>query len=152
MVKISRNLLGELIRFGLVGVGTLAIDVTVTTALYNAANLPAYLASSIGFLSGFFFNFPLNRKKVFQHTNNDRFDLRLQIILYVSLSLVNLGTTGLLTELIVTSGIAKIAIAKIIVTAVIAVWNFVLFKNFIFSKKRSSSGRDGRVLDELIQG
>lgn len=126
-------LLKQILFFGIVGVITLCIDVGVTTLLYSVAHLPAYLASAIGFLSGFFFNFPINRKKVFHHSDQDRFGLSAQVVMFISLSLFNLVATSLMVELLVSQDVA-ISIAKILVTALIAVWNFILFKSVIFSK------------------
>jgi len=134
LVKKYLGLLRQIAFFGIVGVITLGIDVTVTTLLYNFAHLPAYLASAIGFLSGFFFNFPMNRKRVFQHSDKDRFSLHIQIAMVLSLSIFNLVITSLLVELLVTHNIVPIAIAKLLVTALISCWNFILFKMLIFSK------------------
>jgi hypothetical protein len=38
-------------------------------------------------------------------------------------------------QLIVDAGLLKIGFAKAVVTGMIAVWNFVLFRFFIFSKR-----------------
>lgn len=131
----------EVTAFGIVGLITFLIDLSVTSFLYNIAHFPAYLASGAGFLSGFFFNFPVNRKKVFKHTKNDKFSLRIQIILYASLCLLNLLATSLLVQLTVMVGI-DIVYAKIFVTGVIAIWNFLIFKLFIFSKKVGVARRE----------
>lgn len=136
-MKKHTPLIKQVVFFGVVGLITLGIDVTVTTTLYNLLNFPAYLASAIGFLSGFIFNFPMNRKKVFHHTDKDRFSFRTQIILYASLSIFNLLATSAMVEFLVTQNWLKIQYSKLLVTAIIAVWNFLLFKFFIFSKKIS---------------
>lgn len=129
--------LGIQIAFFLaVGLVTLGIDLTVTTILYNLFHLPAYLASGIGFLSGFFFNFPMNRKRVFKHSEYDRFSLHAQVVMYISLSLFNLFMTSFLVEVIVGSNIYTIGFAKLFVTALIAAWNFLIFKFLIFSKTK----------------
>ncbi len=128
--------------FVLVGAITFLIDLSVTAALYYLLHLPAYLSSGIGFLSGFFFNFPMNRKKVFQHSNKDQHSLKIQLILYASLCIFNLIATSGLTELFVSSGLLTIAYAKIVITAFIATWNFIIFKLFIFSKKNADSTND----------
>lgn len=143
------DLTKQIIFFGVVGLTTLGIDLIVTVGLYNILHFPAYLASGIGFLSGFIFNFPMNRKKVFKHTKHDRFSLKTQIILYTSLSVFNLFMTSFLVEVIVASGLVSIAVAKIIVTILIAIWNFVFFKLFIFSKKNQSIENN---LDERTLG
>lgn len=134
-MKKYSGLIKQIALFGIVGVITLGIDITVTTSLYNLLHFPAYLASAIGFMSGFFFNFPINRKKVFHHSDKDRFSLHAQVIMYISLSLFNLFATSALVEIIVSTDIAEIQYAKIFVTALIAIWNFLLFKLFIFSKR-----------------
>lgn len=128
------KLIRQIIFFGLVGVGSLLIDLIVTTCLYNYAHFPPGIAGTIGFVSAFFFNFPINRKHVFNHTQDDRFSLRTQVALYVALSLFNLLMTGVLMQFLVASDILQISWAKIVVTGVIAVWNFLLFKFFVFSK------------------
>lgn len=131
--------------FLLVGGTTFLIDLCVTLALSAFFHLPPYIASSIGFLSGFFFNFPMNRKRVFRHSINDRFSIAMQILFYVCLSLFNLGATALLSQVFVSQGI-YIGYVKFIVTAMIAVWNFFIFKFFVFSKKHAPAD-DVRPLD-----
>ena len=123
-----------MILFGIVGVVSLLIDLAVTNFLYHVLHLEPYLAGTIGFLSAFFFNFPVNRKHVFNHSDNDKLSLRVQIILYAALSVFNIFMTGLLMQLTVASGLLDISIAKVGVTALIAAWNFVLYKTLIFAK------------------
>lgn len=134
-MKKYRQFIRQGLLFGVVGLITLGIDVGVTSMLYYLLSFPPYLASAIGFCSGFFFNFPMNRHKVFAHTDKDRFSLHSQISMVAILSLFNLFATSAMVEVIVTNDIADIQYAKIFVTALIAVWNFLLFKFFIFSKR-----------------
>lgn len=124
----------QFVLFGLIGVGSFLIDVGVTTFLYKIVLLPAYMASALGFLSAFFFNFPLNRKRVFKHTKHDRFRLKSQVLMYLSLSLFNLLFTSYAVDYMVQVTGIKIYWSKVIFTGLIAVWNFVLFKYLIFSK------------------
>jgi putative flippase GtrA len=131
--------LKQLILFGVVGVITLAIDVGVSAILFYGTHLPAYLSSGIGFLSGFFFNFPMNRKRVFHHSDRDRFQFHTQVVFYITLSLFNLIITSYLVELMVNNNLLPIQYAKIIVTGLIATWNFLLFKFFIFSKTKNNA-------------
>jgi len=121
------------ILFLVVGGVTLLIDLMVTVALNNLLHFPPYLSSSVGFLSGFVFNFPMNRKKVFKHSIDDRFKLTTQIYLYIALCVFNLLVTSILSEVLVFAGL-YIAYAKIFITAMISVWNFLIFKYFVFSK------------------
>ena len=137
MQKYSK-LIKQLFFFGIVGGTSFLIDLIVTTILYSTFHLPAYLAGILGFLSAFFFNFPINRKHVFQHTVHDRFSLRTQVILFASLSVFNLITTGIFIDVLVNIGQIPISVAKVCTTGVIAVWNFILFKAVIFSKKNET--------------
>jgi putative flippase GtrA len=133
-MRITKKLVTEVALFLIVGVTSLLIDLVVTTSLYHLLHLPAFLASAIGFLSAFFFNFPMNRKKVFKHTIHDRFGIKVQIAFYAALSVFNLFATSAIVELLVWLGI-DISVTKILVTILIAIWNFLLFKFLIFSKK-----------------
>lgn len=130
----------EVVLFGLVGVATVAVDTAVSWACYHMLGFSPYTASAIGFLSGFVVNFPLNRKRVFKHSENDRFSLHTQIVLYALLSLFNLFATSLIVGLLVNHHLLPIQFAKLVVTAVFAIWNFVWFKVLIFSKITMSAG------------
>ncbi len=114
------------------------IDLAVTTYLYKNLHFPAYLAGITGFLSSFFFNFPINRKHVFKHGKNDRFTLKTQTILFISLCVFNILMTGVFMEFLVNVLSVRVGISKVLITGVIAVWNFMLFKLFIFSKSSTS--------------
>ncbi len=124
----------QLLFFLAVGVITFIIDVSFTSFFYSVANFPAYIASTIGFLLGFLFSFPVNRKRVFRHTSQDKFSLSVQVALFISLSVLNLVITAALVEILVNTGVVSIQIAKVGTTGLIAIWNFIIFKAVIFSK------------------
>jgi hypothetical protein cdiviTM7_01485 len=131
-----KKLVIQILLFGIVGMATLAVDTLVTSILYYIAKMPAFMASGIGFLSGFCVNFPMNRKQVFNHSKDDRFSLKAQIYLYALLSIFNLIATSMMVDVLVKTNILEIQWAKIITTVVFAIWNFLVFKLFIFSKKK----------------
>lgn len=131
-----KKLVIQILLFGVVGVTTLAVDTLVTSILYYIAKMPAFMASGVGFLSGFCVNFPMNRKQVFNHSKDDRFSLKTQIYLYALLSIFNLIATSMMVDVLVKTNILEIQWAKIITTVVFAIWNFLVFKLFIFSKKK----------------
>lgn len=134
MKKYSKHL-KQIVFFVIVGGVSFLIDLTVTTFLYKVAHFPAYISGVIGFLSSFFFNFPINRKHVFNHTEDDKFSLKAQATLFAILCIFNLITTGILIEVLVNSANLPISISKILTTGMIATWNFLLFKFYIFSKR-----------------
>ena len=129
----------KIFLFLVVGGITLLIDASISYILYHNIHLPAFLASGIGFLSGFVFNFPVNRKKVFNHSQYDRFSLKIQITLYTLLSLFNLVATSSIIATLVNSNVLDIQWAKVVVTAVFAIWNFLVFNLFIFSKNNDKN-------------
>ena len=129
----------KIFLFLVVGGITLLIDTSISYILYHSIHLPAFLASGIGFLSGFVFNFPVNRKKVFNHSQYDRFSLKIQITLYTLLSLFNLVATSSIIATLVNSNVLDIQWAKVVVTAVFAIWNFLVFNLFIFSKNNDKN-------------
>lgn len=132
-----KNIIFQIFLFGVVGGVTLLIDTLVTYILYHGAHLPVFLASGIGFLSGFFFNFPMNRKQVFRHNEHDRFSLKTQIILYALLSVFNLFATSAAVDALVNFHILEIQWAKVVITAIFAVWNFLVFRLVIFTKRKN---------------
>ena len=134
-MKKHAKLLKQITLFGVVGGGSLLVDLLVTTSLYDILHTPAYLAGTAGFLAGFFFSFPINRKHVFKHNDDDRFSVKIQALLYGLLCLFNLTATALIMEVIVTADLLNISLAKMSVTALIAIWNFLIFKLWIFSKR-----------------
>lgn len=137
-MQLHRKTMAQVFFFGLVGVVSLLIDVGITKYLYSLLGMPAYLASAFGFLSGFLFNFPMNRSRVFRHTNKSRFVLRNQVIMFLSLSLFNLVFTSFFVDTLVRLNLLDIVYAKILATAIIATWNFTIFKWVIFSKSKSN--------------
>jgi putative flippase GtrA len=143
-------LIKQIIYFGLVGLFAFGIDLFITVSAYNVLHFSAYMASGAGFISGLLFNFPMNRKRVFKHAECSRFSLKTQMALYVTLCVINLFATSLLLQIIVSSGWGSIAIAKIIVTILIAIWNFILFKLFIFSRKNRTG--DGDIDERTLGG
>ena len=135
IIQKHRIAITQMLFFGLVGLVTFCIDVGVSLALFHLIGLPVFLASGIGFASGFFFNFPMNRKRVFHHSDLDRFQLYSQVIMYIALSIFNLVSTSWMVDVMVEKASFSIQASKVLVTAMIAVWNFLIFKYLIFSKK-----------------
>lgn len=133
LIEIKKNLL-QFSLFALVGITTLLIDIFVTTTLYNVFSVAPFIASAVGFCSGFFFNFPVNRHKVFKHSEHDKFSLKIQITLVLVLSTFNLVFTSFVTQILVTHNVLQISIAKVLLTVIIAIWNFFILRFFVFAK------------------
>ena len=126
----------QFIFFILVGIFSLGIDIGVTTAFYNYFSFSAFYASFVGFLTGFLFNFPVNRQKVFRNSNGNKFSLRAQLIIFLSLSIFNLFASSAAISMLVSAHILEIGYAKILMAGIVALWNFVILKYLIFSKSK----------------
>jgi putative flippase GtrA len=126
----------QLVAYLGIGLLTTAIDAIITFLLFEFLGFSVFLASAVGFLSGFFVNFPLNKNKVFFSSNGQRFKVSTQVQLYVLLIAFNLFSTSFAVALLVDLGI-QIVVAKFFVTGVLFIWNFVVFKFYIFRPLKS---------------
>lgn len=124
----------QLLGFLIVGAVTLLIDVLTTSICFRLLGFPSAVASGCGFMSGFFFNFPVNRKVIFAKAEQTHYVLRLrnQVIGFIILSVANLFISSVIVGELVDLGGTEIEIAKLIVTAAIAVWNFIILRTVIF--------------------
>ena len=129
-----RKTIKQIILFGLVGVGSLIIDVTITTISYKYFHVPAAISGIFGFIAAFGFNFPLNRKKVFKHENNSKYSLKLQIVFYFILCIFNIIVTAAFMYLLVDRIHLVIFIAKVSTTAFISIYNYFILRFIIFSQ------------------
>jgi len=129
---IGRIIASQFVRFLFVGTMTLLFDAFVTTILYRLVQLAPGLSSAIGFVSGFAINFFGNRGIVFKSSNNFLLSKKMQILSYIALVLFNLSTSSLLIEFLVSRFDMNITILKIVFGAIIALWNFIIYKVFIF--------------------
>lgn len=130
LINKHRTLINFLITGGILFV----IDFGVSLFMYYLVGLGPGISSGIGFTAGFIVGFTLNKKWVFKHDSKSRFNVSAQLILYLLLAVFNLIISSVAVEVIVGKGI-MIEIVKPITVIVIAFWNFLIFKFFIFSKK-----------------
>ncbi len=104
-------------------------EYTIFIILFYFIDISLTAASVVSFLIGFAVSYLLNRLWVF----NSRMQAKRQLILYSLLAIFNviISTIGL----ILLSKIIEPAITKIIMVIMIAVWNYFIYKYFIFSYK-----------------
>lgn len=126
----------QMFLFGVVGITSMLIDIVITTFFYRVVSFTPFFASTMGYLSGFLYNFPLNRHKVFRHSDKDKFSLKAQLSMVFVLSFINLVVGSGIVHILVSQDILDISIAKALTTVLIALWNFLIFKFLIFSKNK----------------
>ena len=133
---LSEQGLWQFIKYFTVGVGTALFELALIWILYEAAlksiisgdDIRKLTANSAGMVIAFICNFILNKLLSFKAGG----DTLPQFIKYVSLFAFNLLVTNLI--LYVFSSILGIHlyIVKITTMGIIVLWNFIIYKKFIF--------------------
>lgn len=125
------------IRFLIVGGFTFVVDYGSFFILFTALNEALYVANSISFTLGLITSFSLNRAWTF---SNNNFAKRVshQFGSYLVLALTNLLMSNVFVGLLRHIGVNP-RIGKIITIAVISIWNFFMYKKFIFTPEKSDS-------------
>lgn len=148
----KKNLISQILRFGVVGGLSFLIDFVITLIVSNVSRsvfgASVETAAAVGGLFGFcislIFNYIMSMKFVFER--KDDMDRRKEFIIFLLLSLIGLG----LNELILYSGVSLCsgvipaiveqypsivtAGVKIIATGIVMVYNFVSRKIFLEKK------------------
>jgi choline kinase/putative flippase GtrA len=134
------GLLGQLVRFGLVG-GTVALlYLTVTTVLSQVVGLPFQLALAIGFASGLLLHFTLQRVFVWAHHEEFALGLRHQVGRYLTMALAQYGLTAAATSVL--PGLLGVAeeVAYLMTMAVVTTAGFLLMRFVIFHGDSVANG------------
>nr|WP_154313225.1 GtrA family protein [Bifidobacterium choladohabitans] len=133
-----RRLIGQLLKFGIVGVIAFLIDIGIMNLLIMGPHLNNVLAGAISFLISLVFNYLASMRYVFKH----REDMArwMEMAVFLVSSVIGLG----INEVILWMGTAMLPpdaittmharyllyanIAKITATVVVAIWNFLIRK------------------------
>lgn len=145
------KLLGQVIKFGLVGAFCFVIDFAVTMGL-TVFGIHHLTAAFFGFVISVVINYLLSFKFVFQH--KDHLDRRKEFVIFLILSVIGLGINEVLIYLSVDvlygqvilpkengwlNGLLTyelaVAAGKIFATGVVMVYNFVTRKIFLEKKE-----------------
>ncbi|WP_231497156.1 GtrA family protein [Arthrobacter sp. MA-N2] len=121
----ARN--GYLIKFLAVGAASFAIDLGTLTLLHEPGRVDLWIATPIAFLASLVFNFFAQRKFTFQSGTR----AHVSFLKYGVLVVVNLLATDFIVNGIAAVGVSY-AIGKVIATVATTVWNFLLYKHWIF--------------------
>jgi len=122
----SKDTLGQGIRYLFVGGGSALIDIGLFQALYMfgvgaiPANVTSLLISTI-------FNFLMNRNVTFKSAANP---VR-SMVLYLLLLAFNMCFSSAVISLMIGSGLHSL-LAKLIALACTTSWNFVLYRKVVF--------------------
>ena len=116
------------VRYLLVGGCSLLLDLGLLTLSYRVFGLPLGVATAIGFWGSFAFNFTLQKKFAFANVSPTGRSLWRYCVLLVVNSIINIAVVALFDRL----GWG-FAVGKIAVTAAQTVWNYFVYRYWVFS-------------------
>lgn len=120
-----------LLKFLLVGGLSFAIDLALLVVLHEVFGVGLWLATPIAFLTSLIFNFLLQRIFTFKATNRRH----ASFIRYAILVVFNTLATDLIVNTFANLDLTYTA-GKVVATALTMVWNFYLYKFWIFRSDR----------------
>ena len=116
-------------RYLLVGVVAFALDYAVFWVLWRFATLDYLLANASGMLCGFLLSFVLNRRYVFGTSAASGRVLGR----FAAANIVSLAFASLVLSVLVRGVGLPTEGAKVLVSALVPLWNFLLYRRFVFS-------------------
>ena len=124
-----KKLLGQIMKFGIVGVIAFIIDYGVLIFLTEICGIYYLLSSMISFIVSVVFNYLASMKYVF--SGKEGMSKKKEFIIFLMLSIIGLGINQLGMWIMVDKLNIFYMFSKIFVTAVVMVWNFVSRKIFL---------------------
>jgi putative flippase GtrA len=126
---------GYIIKFLIVGALSFAIDLGTLALLHEVFGLDLWIATPIAFIVSLIFNYSVQRSFTFR--SQSRRDV--SFLKYVVLVVFNIGATDVIVNAVVGLGISY-TVGKIISTILTMVWNFLLYRYWIFRHPRGGRG------------
>jgi putative flippase GtrA len=121
----------QIVRFFVVGVLSLAVDLGVLWVLHGLLGVWLPLAAALSFLSSFVVNFGLNQRWTFNATEGST---PAQLVRYTILVAANTLATAIAVTAITNTGVDYL-IAKLMVVVVLTATNFVLMRIWVFRER-----------------
>lgn len=127
-----KNLIEQILKFGVVGVIAFVIDFGVMVLLTELFALNPVISATVSFTVSVIFNYLASMRYVFKH--REGMSRSREFTIFVVLSIIGLVINDVLmwtgTELVS----LDYRLVKIIATAVVMIWNFVTRKIFLEDK------------------
>lgn len=136
-----RQVLRELVLYGLVAAVAFVVDLAVLTALVEVGKLPYLLAAVIAFVAGSLVAYGLCVRYVFRYRRLD--DRRAEASLFVALGVIGLFVNVSLMAVGVEQFGLHYLVAKVCAAGFTVFLNFALRKLVLFTRLRSAASAGG---------
>ncbi|WP_300766324.1 GtrA family protein [uncultured Bifidobacterium sp.] len=143
-----KTLIAQLVKFGLVGVVALVIDMGILNLLVGFFHMHNVLAGSISFLVSLLFNYVASMRYVFTHREDMARWMEMAVFfasaaigLVINDAIIWMSTFGMNRDAMLTQHTQywiRTNIGKLIATVVVAVWNFIIRK-WLLDDKRTNA-------------
>lgn len=121
----SKQLVEQILSFGIVGVVAFLIDYGIMNILYTKLGCTLLIANTCGFIISTIVNYILSKKHVFDMKTSNAF------IKFTILSVLGLLINNMTMSLCINYLILGTLVSKILATGICMVWNFVTKKAFL---------------------
>ena len=121
----SKQLVKQILGFGIVGVVAFLIDYGIMNILYTKLGCTLLIANTFGFIISTIVNYILSKKHVFDMKTSNAF------VKFTVLSVLGLMINNLTMVLCIDCMKLVTLMAKIIATGVCMIWNFITKKAFL---------------------
>lgn len=118
----SRQLIQQILSFGIVGVVAFLIDYGIMNILYTKLGCTLLIANTSGFIISTIINYILSKKHVFDMKTSNAF------IKFVVLSVLGLMINNMTMILCIDCMTFGTLVSKVLATGVCMIWNFVTKK------------------------
>lgn len=124
-----KNLIAQIMKFGIVGVIAFVIDYGVMVFLTEVFGLNPVVSATISFIVSVIFNYIASMRYVFSHKED--MSRSREFVIFIVLSVIGL----IINDVLMWAGTELVSIdyriVKIFATAVVMVWNFITRKIFL---------------------
>ena len=124
-----KNLIAQIMKFGVVGVIAFVIDYGVMVFLTEVFGLNPVVSATISFIVSVIFNYIPSMRYVFSHKED--MSRSPKFVIFIVLSVIGL----IINDILMWAGTELVSIdyriVKIFATAVVMVWNFITRKIFL---------------------
>jgi len=121
------------VRYLLVGGSAFLVDLGLLALLHEVLGWPVWIATAAAFLLSFAYTYSLQRLAFRSERTHGT-----ALVRYTALVVVNTAATSGLVALLALTPLGWVG-AKIVTTAVTTVWNFFIYKYWVFATPRDES-------------